>query len=713
MKIGLMKGRLQAPWQNKMVLNHIIISGSVLVVVTILFNILLYFYFNNVVKDFYAEYVQIQSTQVINKMSDFKLKCTTVATQILNDKDILVVLYKDREDVLSFSSAQKTMDGYKAYNDISLVVIYDEKTKTVIRDSDMQHIGFDEYVSENPDIVNILDSYANNNNFLYTKQSSDSSSPRGFIVYVFEDYRGYYLIMHFSEEYFRKKIFSTDNPLEYSTTLYYKDRIVSVNGNSDNIAEISKIKKEAKQRNDIFTITDSEEKLIYIFTQKENYSCLSSISYADVFNKAKRINYVIWIAAVFVLLFEFIILFFISGKFKVIIQEHNKSKMYMQKQNNVLKIDKAIYCLFNKQSLGDKDKAVLAECFGADKKCRLITIFLENIPDTDFDDFDDFEIYEYGIINIFEEIFSSVGICKAVGITSRSIGAILAFEDHLTDEDIQSKISELKNGIDLYIELSFSMIISKERKNIYAAIDNVSEYFKLQRYRFVAGLQSVLFENDVPVGVADATYPHPIQRRIMNAINENDTESFDLCLKEFAQSIIENNFDMAQEWILTLLVNITKVLPVTVDYNLVNRLVSCNTLEESMEILKNIVYPQAYYEKKQSDPFADICDELFKSKFDNPDFSINDLSDKLDITPVYAGYKFKKMFNKTFNQFLAEYRISVAREMLKKQNNKISDIANACGFRSSAYFVTVFKKNMHMTPQEYRIFNKNISDDAQ
>lgn len=74
------------------------------------------------------------------------------------------------------------------------------------------------------------------------------------------------------------------------------------------------------------------------------------------------------------------------------------------------------------------------------------------------------------------------------------------------------------------------------------------------------------------------------------------------------------------------------------------------------------------------------------------------------------GYMSKTAFNRRFKkeigitpiEYLIEVRVKMAKLMLKRKENPITDIAMRCGFGSSAHFSTCFQKRMGLTPSEYR-----------
>ncbi|MEK4660720.1 AraC family transcriptional regulator [Priestia sp. FSL H7-0729] len=65
-----------------------------------------------------------------------------------------------------------------------------------------------------------------------------------------------------------------------------------------------------------------------------------------------------------------------------------------------------------------------------------------------------------------------------------------------------------------------------------------------------------------------------------------------------------------------------------------------------------------------------------------------------------------KLFNKYVgqspNNYVTQYRVQKSCEMLKETRRSISEIALACGFQSSSYFTSIFRKQMGVVPQHYR-----------
>lgn len=63
---------------------------------------------------------------------------------------------------------------------------------------------------------------------------------------------------------------------------------------------------------------------------------------------------------------------------------------------------------------------------------------------------------------------------------------------------------------------------------------------------------------------------------------------------------------------------------------------------------------------------------------------------------------FNKAYGKTVYRYLTEVRLKNAAEMLKNSSDTIGEIACKCGFADQCYFSKVFKKEIGISPSDYR-----------
>lgn len=94
--------------------------------------------------------------------------------------------------------------------------------------------------------------------------------------------------------------------------------------------------------------------------------------------------------------------------------------------------------------------------------------------------------------------------------------------------------------------------------------------------------------------------------------------------------------------------------------------------------------------------------EIIERNYGNHNLSIQFICDKLYLSHSYLCVLFKKETGKTVNQYITEYRIEKAKELLEDSTVKLYYVASEVGYTDQNYFTKIFKKVTNMTPSEYR-----------
>lgn len=81
---------------------------------------------------------------------------------------------------------------------------------------------------------------------------------------------------------------------------------------------------------------------------------------------------------------------------------------------------------------------------------------------------------------------------------------------------------------------------------------------------------------------------------------------------------------------------------------------------------------------------------------------LDNLADKFYINKFYLARIFKEQFGVTINSYLAQIRITHAKQLLRFSDLTVEQIGQTCGIEEPAYFARVFKKVEGTTPGEYR-----------
>ncbi|MDC7295432.1 helix-turn-helix domain-containing protein [Butyrivibrio sp. DSM 10294] len=84
------------------------------------------------------------------------------------------------------------------------------------------------------------------------------------------------------------------------------------------------------------------------------------------------------------------------------------------------------------------------------------------------------------------------------------------------------------------------------------------------------------------------------------------------------------------------------------------------------------------------------------------DISLDDVSRKVNISPYYFSKIFKDESGLNFIEYLTNLRIDNAKKLLSDTDMSIKEICLSCGYTDPNYFSRSFKKNVGITPTEYK-----------
>ncbi|MCM3361085.1 MULTISPECIES: response regulator [Bacillaceae] len=90
--------------------------------------------------------------------------------------------------------------------------------------------------------------------------------------------------------------------------------------------------------------------------------------------------------------------------------------------------------------------------------------------------------------------------------------------------------------------------------------------------------------------------------------------------------------------------------------------------------------------------------------------SLRKLGDKYNINSVYLGQLFSKKYGIAFKDYLNEYRIEKACQLLEQTDDRIYQIATNIGFQNPDYFIKKFLQVKKVTPRKYRLQGRKVKE---
>ena len=92
----------------------------------------------------------------------------------------------------------------------------------------------------------------------------------------------------------------------------------------------------------------------------------------------------------------------------------------------------------------------------------------------------------------------------------------------------------------------------------------------------------------------------------------------------------------------------------------------------------------------------------------NQKITIETICRRFHVNRTTLMNEFKDNIGKSIHQYLMQLRVSMAGTLLRGTKLPLETISDKCGFTDLSYFCKTFKRQMNMTPQQYRAFHATV-----
>ena len=137
-----------------------------------------------------------------------------------------------------------------------------------------------------------------------------------------------------------------------------------------------------------------------------------------------------------------------------------------------------------------------------------------------------------------------------------------------------------------------------------------------------------------------------------------------------------------------------------------NDIKTCIDSSYRMHQLINLMYSASLAaeennQKKDSGDDIHTVLELIKSNYSQP-ISIDDMIETIHISKYHFIRRFNRIMGMTPYNYLMNYRITMAKTMLRTTDKTVAEIAEECGFMDTSNFIAKFKRSTNQKPLQYR-----------
>ncbi|MCX7711210.1 MAG: response regulator transcription factor [Clostridia bacterium] len=333
-------------------------------------------------------------------------------------------------------------------------------------------------------------------------------------------------------------------------------------------------------------------------------------------------------------------------------------------------------------------------------------------------------LYQFGIINTFDETFSDDLDVISISISSKRIAFIVQSKNHRNDfmELIQKKCDYLQEIIQNCFGFTVTIAISSEGTGAMQLPLKLKECSEALEHKFYIGNNSIICYKDLNsfFKCEDNSVLESFQRLLMEGIKSGNESVVKMRLMEISESVdklggVSREYLKNFYWNTVSLINNIRVSVSTADNEKgkVNKDISslfkmierCDSVRELNSILEEIALSVASkvnsFNNKSIKLILKKAVDYIQSHY-SEQVSLNEVAEHAYVSTYYISRMFKKELGKNFVDYLNEIRIEKAKELLKDIRFKTYEVAEMVGIPDAHYFSKLFKKHEGVTPSEYR-----------
>ncbi|MCR8630139.1 helix-turn-helix domain-containing protein [Paenibacillus radicis (ex Xue et al. 2023)] len=362
-------------------------------------------------------------------------------------------------------------------------------------------------------------------------------------------------------------------------------------------------------------------------------------------------------------------------------------------------------------------------------KLVVLTIQIDTMQFTKYREHDR-ELLLFAINNIVCELLPQANRFSPILIDQSQVSLLACEEnDHLLlKQQLHDTAQMLKESIQQYLQVKISIGISRPFDQLREAVRAYSECLEALRRRISLGQELIVHFEDIDStqGNKSAVYSQLkiLEDQLVGALKLADQERVHLVFREYMEAVIQKEayshefsplmlqlISRVYQLIQELGIPIRKVLgeQATIDY-----FQKLNALDEIMQWFCECLFdPVTSYLTKQAETqYVNIANQMMRLVHElyNQNISLESCAESLNFHPAYLSRVFKKELGINFIDYLAEYRMNVAKHWLQHSTLKISEVAEKVNYTNSTAFIRTFRKVTSMTPGQYRELHTHIKN---
>ncbi|WP_088102803.1 helix-turn-helix domain-containing protein [Halalkalibacter urbisdiaboli] len=357
------------------------------------------------------------------------------------------------------------------------------------------------------------------------------------------------------------------------------------------------------------------------------------------------------------------------------------------------------------------------------KKLCVFTLQIDSLEGTTFEKKEE-DLLLFAINTMVDGLLPTEQKLTPTVLNRSQVTIILS--EHSDDEKYNYEITQLaqtiqssvKEELNIPISIGISLPFSDLSLTHYA----YKEGLEALKYRLKFGTESIIFYENLERGGSFHTFfPKQIENELFDAIKVCDKSIVSEKLEVLLQSIFEKDLNHTQYQIsitrffydLLELMQMLGVDIIEIDdgrISLFDQLYELKTFEEVQNWFSyKIIYPLlSKIEERTESQYKSLSDKIIhivQQEYDS-DLTLESIAARLHYNPNYLSSIFRKETNISFSEYLALYRLNIAKKWLIETDMSVKEISERLMYNNSQNFIRSFRKTEGTTPGKYRTIKK-------
>jgi AraC-like DNA-binding protein len=375
--------------------------------------------------------------------------------------------------------------------------------------------------------------------------------------------------------------------------------------------------------------------------------------------------------------------------------------------------------------LSDNDFSYRSQMYGFPtewKRLGVLTLQIDSLDETRYNEHDK-ELLLFAINNIVGELVPQNKRFSPVLLDQSQVTLIASDLDN--EDELKAYLYQtaelIKDKVNEFLQLPVSIGISRPFHKVTEAVQGYSECLEALKCRMSLGHTIIVHYEDIDAGkkaleVTVYTQLKLLEDQLVNALKLGDVQRVDEVFDKYISAIVDKGIHF-NEYPVLMMQLISKafqlvqeqggaVKKVLGDKAAIEHFLKLNTLEDIIKWFKIVLFEPitAFLNQQAESQYLNIANQMVKLVHERYDqeISLEACASILNFHPVYLSRVFKKEMGINFSEYLAEYRMNMAKTWLENTTWKISEIAEKLSYTNTTAFIRTFRKIVGMTPGQYR-----------